>query len=196
MYDKYLLLTYICYLKLQGARTHVYTTHVLNNKHNSIVHPSAFPVSVPVSVSVDDELVCSECIPPKLFLCADALYQHTIAKHTTYTSRNADTKTTNTQTPPPPTDDDLPPHTPLIEALPTTVNTSPSVVVVCDICGWQLIGEADIEDHLALLQPPRQETYECSNCDKTFSSVRAIGQHQNYCMSQIQKKKSEWIIAV
>jgi hypothetical protein len=108
------------------------------------------------------EIECDKC--SKLFKSKDALFQHSINKHT---------------------------HQPIeleLKAMILDTNTEKPLnnVNICKLCGW---AQTDGKTCLERLIPPGSDELECS-CGKVVINSRALVQHYKFCILKNKAKSN------
>jgi uncharacterized C2H2 Zn-finger protein len=116
---------------------------------------------------------CSLC--GRVFRREEDLEQHIISKHSAYLNTDDSEKLTLANSVP----QDLLLRENLLE-------NSANKKFECLICGLLFASYEDLERHQSHLFQPMQndESFQCINCEKSFSNQRALTQHTNFCYSK------------
>merc|ERR1719362_676446 len=143
----------------QGLRTHVRQVHELQ-KYGKNWTP------VP---SADSSLKCAEC--GRLFRDAEALFQHTVAKHQGATSASSSGSSRTT----------VPGHGVRGPSLLLGADAEhKDITNKCGVCGMALPQGMSMDDHVKNLWPVTRLDLHCS-CGRAFVDARALEQHMRFC---------------
>lgn len=171
----------------QGARTHVYMVHVLNDVCASTSHELtglSDPIKKKEAVAPDG-LFCEHCgaldgTSRRQFPNAEALLQHVRSKHASgdddtpkkLSIGGAQTGETDTSKP----------H-------PESTDGEGSLAFECPACGVSFTSVDAVTSHLENgISPPAVSKIHCSLCARSFQSERALFQHKLSCESKKERQ--------